>query len=132
MNKRRLGNPRFDTLHCAEKDSDGCTDCGSCEEIVACPSGRVGYVEGCVGCGACHLACPNEAIKMRESPRVNEISIKVNGETLCALGNVTVKKALELVGYVTCKFPDEDCIFVPCEVGGCWSCAVETNSVHPV
>jgi pyruvate formate lyase activating enzyme len=37
---------------------------------------------------------------------------------------ITVKKAFQLSGYKVTKFPEKEALFVPCEVGGCWSCAV--------
>jgi hypothetical protein len=43
-----------------------------------------------------------------------------------------VKKALECLGYAVTKFPSEGAIFAPCEVGGCYNCAVYVNgSVQP-
>jgi pyruvate formate lyase activating enzyme len=55
---------------------------------------------------------------------VKEITIQVDGRTLQVPSGITVKKALKLSGYKVTKFPEKDALFVPCEVGGCWSCAV--------
>ena len=100
----------------AEKSLARCTQCGICDEIVACSSLYAGYAEDCVGCGACYLACPNEAIEMKDREEGNQIRIRVDDKNFSVPEKVTVKKALELLGYR---------VFAPCEVGGCYSCAVE-------
>lgn len=114
-------------FYVAEKDLDRCRQCGVCDEIAACSSKDVGYEEECIGCGACHLACPNEAIRMKERPKGKEIKIEVNGEWFSVPERITVKKALELLGHRISKFPGEGDLFAPCEVGGCYSCAVEID-----
>lgn len=114
-------------FHVAEKNPEKCGECGICDEIVACSSAYVGYAEECVGCGACQLACPNEAISMRERSKGKEIEIEVNGESIFVPERITVKKALEILGYKISKFPGEGDLFAPCEIGGCYSCAVEIN-----
>ncbi len=53
-----------------------------------------------------------------------EITIQLNDESLKVPSGITVKKALQLSGYKVTKFPEKEGLFVPCEVGGCWSCAV--------
>jgi len=111
----------------AEKDMDKCKQYGIRDEIVACSSIHVGYIGECVGCGARHLACPNEAIRMKERPKGKEISIRVNGEHLSVPERITVKGALELLGYRISRFPSEGVLFAPCEVGGCYSCVVEVD-----
>lgn len=111
----------------AEKDIDVCKECGVCDEIVACSSVHVGYTEECIGCGACHIACPNKAIHMKETLKGKEVRIRVNGEHFSVPKRITVKRALELLGYNVTKFPGEGDLFAPCEVGGCYSCAVEIN-----
>jgi len=37
---------------------------------------------------------------------------------------ITVKKALEIIGYRFTKFPEKGAIFSPCETGGCYACAL--------
>ena len=103
----------------ARRNPDKCTDCGVCREIVACPGERVGETSACVGCGACHLACPNEAIELVDSPRTRQVEIYVDGEQVHVPERITVLKALELLGYRVSKFPGEGDVFPPCEVGGC-------------
>lgn len=114
----------------AEKNADKCVECGSCREIVACPNFEVGNTRECVGCGACHLACPYEAIELKpRTEKVGEIKIKVNGETFYVPEKITVKKALEIAGFTFSKFPGEGDFFAPCDIGGCYSCAVEINGM---
>ncbi|MCX8175657.1 MAG: radical SAM protein [Candidatus Bathyarchaeota archaeon] len=114
----------------AEKNMNKCVKCGSCMEIVACPNFDVGNTSECVGCGACHLACPYKAIELKpRTEKVGEVRINVNGETFYVPGKITVKKALEIVGFTFSKFPGEGDFFAPCDVGGCFSCAVEVNGM---
>jgi MinD superfamily P-loop ATPase len=40
-----------------------CAQCGTCSEIVDCPGSDESI---CIGCGACVLACPNEALELVE------------------------------------------------------------------
>lgn len=111
----------------AEKIESKCMRCGACDEIVACSSRRVGYAEECIGCGACQITCPYEAIEMRERAAEKYVRIKVNGELFSVPERITVKKALEILGFETTRIPSEGKIFAPCEVGGCYSCAVDVD-----
>lgn len=114
----------------AERRKDKCARCSTCEEIVACPNFDVGNIRECVGCGACYLACPYEAIELKpRTEKVKEVRIKVDGETFHVPEKITVKKALEMVGFTFSKFPNEGNFFAPCDVGGCYSCAVEVDGV---
>jgi len=56
-----------------------------------------------------------------------EVSIVVDGKRVKVRDGITVKKALEISGYKVTKYPEKGSLFAPCEVGGCWSCAVEVN-----
>lgn len=111
----------------AERDESKCMRCGACDEIVACSSRRVGYADGCTGCGACQITCPCEAISMRERAAERYVQIRVNGELFSVPERITVKKALEILGFGTSRIPSEGKIFAPCEVGGCYSCAVDVD-----
>jgi pyruvate formate lyase activating enzyme len=88
----------------------------------------VGYSEECTGCGACYLACFNEAIQMVEIENGKSISITVDGEVFSVPEKITIKKALEVCGYALSEFPGEGDLFAPCKTGGCWSCAVLVNN----
>ena len=56
-----------------------------------------------------------------------DIKIEVDGKSLQIRSGITIKDALEIHGYKITKYPEKGSLFVPCEVGGCWSCAVEVN-----
>ncbi len=53
-----------------------------------------------------------------------EVTIHLNDESLKVLSGISVKEALKLSGYKITRFPEQGALFVPCEVGGCWNCAV--------
>ena len=111
--------------HIAIRNADRCKDCGTCHEMVACH----GQDQACIGCGACALACPNEAIEMAEEERTREVIIYVNGKQTVVPERIPVKEALILSGYPVAPIPQEAGIFTPCEVGACLSCAVEIDGV---
>jgi pyruvate formate lyase activating enzyme len=58
---------------------------------------------------------------------VNKVSIELDGNRLKVQAGITVKKVLELNDYTVSKYPEPECLFTPCETGGCWSCAVEVD-----
>lgn len=64
---------------------------------------------------------------MVEVLRRENIKIKVNGENFFVPDRITIKNALELIGYKISKFPMEGDLFAPCEIGGCYSCIVDIN-----
>jgi pyruvate formate lyase activating enzyme len=114
----------------AEKDKRICQNCNLCQKLVSCPADF--KEENCVGCAACFLACPFEAVKMVKIKREKEIEIEVNGKKFKIPEKITVKKALEELGLNFEKFPGYG-IFVPCEVGGCYCCALEINGeIKPI
>ena len=112
-------------LHHPEK----CRECGWCSEIVACP-GADQLI--CIGCGACVLACPNQALELVEEPRDREVTIEVDGKSVSVPERISVKAALAELGYRIGGAPGEAELFAPCGVGACWSCAVEVDgTVRP-
>ena len=56
-----------------------------------------------------------------------DVTIEVDGKRLQIRSGITIKEALEINGYKITKYPEKGSLFVPCEVGGCWSCAVEVS-----
>ena len=56
-----------------------------------------------------------------------QLSIQVDGKRLKVPDGITVKRALEMTGHEVTKYPENGSLFAPCEVGGCWSCAVEID-----
>jgi pyruvate formate lyase activating enzyme len=55
------------------------------------------------------------------------IAIEIDGTETKVPKGLTVKRALELNGCKTSKYPEKDSIFTPCETGGCWSCVVQID-----
>ncbi len=53
-----------------------------------------------------------------------EVLIQINDVSQKVPSDATVKQALKFSGYKVTKFPEKEALFVPCEVGGCWSCSV--------
>ncbi|MEN2985638.1 MAG: radical SAM protein [Thermodesulfovibrionaceae bacterium] len=106
-----------------KKEENICQRCFWCENLINCP---INFAESeCFGCGACVLACPYEARKIFEVKKEKKIEITVDGEKFEVFEKITVRKALETLGYKFGKIPNG--IFIPCEVGGCGCCSVEIN-----
>jgi len=56
-----------------------------------------------------------------------EVSIEIDGKGVKVRDGITIKKALEMTGYKVARYPEKGSLFAPCEIGGCWSCAVEVD-----
>jgi len=107
---------------CVRNDSK-CVNCGFCTEFIQCPS-----PEACIGCLSCYRGCPYEAIEIIEDKsHRRRIKIVVDGQEYEVPERITVKKALEIIGYSISKFPEENKLFFPCEVGACYSCVMMIN-----
>lgn len=136
----------------AKRILEKCINCNICKDYVACPVGNVKTsieTGECIGCGACVIACPEEALVLEEdykeekeackseasnslscAPKSKISRVFVNNEEIMASG--AVKDALETSGIKLSKFPDfageiKDQIFMPCGCGGCWACLVLVN-----
>jgi len=55
------------------------------------------------------------------------VPIKMDEKVTKVQDEISVKQALEMSGYRISKYPGKGSLFMPCEVGGCWSCTVEVN-----
>ena len=107
----------------ARRDQNLCVFCGACRNSIACPAGEV-FSSGCIGCGACVLACCGEAIQLVEDNRNRKnIHIKIDGKKFSVPERITLKDAL---GFAGISFSHEK---APCGVGGCWCCAVLVDGI---
>ena len=104
-------------------DYEKCAHCGFCVTTNTCYSKNT-----CTGCLSCYWACPYEARVLVETPLGfdNAVTIYVNGAPYRVPRNVTVARALELLGF---KFghPGSRRPSLACRTGGCWACALIIN-----
>ncbi len=54
-------------------------------------------------------------------------SIEVNGISVEVPEGSFVKEALEALGFEIAMFPSDEGVFMPCQTGGCLSCAVDID-----
>ena len=55
------------------------------------------------------------------------ISIEVDRRRIEVPVGFSVKEALESLGYNITMHPADKGLFMPCQVGGCWACALEID-----
>jgi pyruvate formate lyase activating enzyme len=98
-----------------------CRECNICRNLVNCPAGNVkAAIETgiCMGCGACAIACPEEALVLEKSME-EKIKVYVDNKEILASG--TVKNAMNAAGITITKFPNfkqkEKYLFSPCNCG---------------
>lgn len=112
-----------------------CVQCGFCGQYVDCSS----KTDGCIGCGACVVACPQAARGLRPistdksadcSEHKNLIDFAVDGEPQQLLGPISVSTALEHLGLGSeTDGSERKSPKAACRTGGCWNCAVLINNV---
>lgn len=104
------------------KIGNNCTRCGICEYVNKCVN------KECVGCLSCFHACPNNAKEViLDYSRREGVKIVVNKNTFEVPENVTIKRALEFIGYRFGVYPNEGDIQAPCNLGGCYTCSILVN-----
>ncbi|MGD9396419.1 MAG: radical SAM protein [Candidatus Thorarchaeota archaeon] len=96
-----------------------CWNCRYCVTGVSCPS-----PQQCIGCSACFLACPHEAIRREKKEQKEWIVVRVNDQQVEVPADVTIKVALESIGHHFSSYPKKDNLFAPCQTGGCYACSV--------
>lgn len=55
------------------------------------------------------------------------VSIEVDGKASEVPEECTVSQALQFLGYPISSFPGDPGLFMPCQTGGCWSCALDID-----
>ncbi|MFQ6050166.1 MAG: radical SAM protein [Candidatus Hydrothermarchaeota archaeon] len=108
----------------AERDKDKCINCNICSRFLC--------KLDCYACGACIKACPKEArYFVKDERERKKIKIRINGIEKEVPERIPVREALKTLGYSFSRYPGKG-IFSPCDVGGCFCCAVKiNNSVMP-
>ena len=106
------------------KDYEKCKDCGFCLTVNVCHS-----IEECSGCLSCYYACPYEArLLINEDIEPLEfIKVYINDNEYEVPRGITIKRALEYIGFKIGIYPHEGILQTPCNTGGCWTCAVLVN-----
>lgn len=112
--------------------NDNCIRCGFCGQYIDCPA----ETDGCIGCGACVVACPQMARELRARPLAREgkaqalIDFTVDGKPQQLVGPLSVAAALEQLGIGSAGDDREtETPHATCGTGGCWNCAVMIDGV---
>lgn len=100
-------------------DEDRCRHCGACSYVIYCPS-----PEDCVSCYACLHGCPYEARRLVGEADQGVVKVSIDGEAYEVPSKVTIKQALELLGFKVGIEEGEGAIQAPCQTGGCYTCMV--------
>jgi pyruvate formate lyase activating enzyme len=106
-------------------NEDRCTRCRLCDELIVCLS-----PEDCIGCQACFHGCPNQARRMVEDKEPRKaIRLSVNGQEVEVPERITIRRALERVGFSFGVTSTEGDLQAPCGTGGCYTCLVLAEGV---
>jgi pyruvate formate lyase activating enzyme len=70
------------------------------------------------------LACPNEAIIQEIREPKQRVVVSIDGQKVEVPVDVTIKTALETMGYYFTSYPEKNKMFAPCQTGGCYACSV--------
>lgn len=55
------------------------------------------------------------------------VSIEVDGQSMEVQEGTSIKQVLEALGFQITMFPSDPGLFMPCQTGGCWSCALDID-----
>ncbi len=104
---------------------DNCINCHFCKYFIACPVDS----SGCIGCNACSIACPQEAIILKpRTSSLREIKFFLNGREYKIQGPISVFTALNKLGLAEqiLESKNSSTSFL-CQTGGCGVCSVVIN-----
>ena len=104
----------------AHRDIEKCRNCGFCRESLC-------RHEECIGCGACVVGCPFDAVRLVEVEATGDVNIEVDGRAAKVPMGIPLKAALEHCGVDFSTYPRGESLMAPCGVGGCMSCVVQVN-----
>lgn len=104
----------------SKREPDLCQNCQYCKRWVC-------RYESCIGCQACLVSCPYDAVKMEKRSSSETLILYFDGSPLRVPSGISIKEALQLSGFLISPFPKGDGFFVPCQVGGCMGCALEID-----
>lgn len=112
-----------------------CIQCGFCDQYIDCSL----KTDGCIGCGACVVACPQGARELHARPANQtvagsegrkRIDFVVDGEPQQLRGPISVSTALEQLGFGSkAGVSGPEGHKADCQTGGCWNCAILINGV---
>ncbi len=53
--------------------------------------------------------------------------IEVDGQSMEVLEGTSIRQVLEALGFQITMLPSDPGLFMPCQTGGCWSCALDID-----